>query len=120
VYVANLSGVLEFDGVKWRQITTLNGSAVYNLAVSGAGASPGGVRRAGISGPRRNPHAPLRVALDRLPKALQPLPEIRGTSAVAEVRVRLREPRVPLGRGVRNVREGPSGPSRDAFQKAFS
>ena len=37
IYAANLSGVLEFDGVSWRKITTTKGSWVLSLAKDGNG-----------------------------------------------------------------------------------
>ena len=70
VYVGNESGVLEYDGVRWRLIPTPNGTVIRSLAVDPNGrVYVGGVGEIGYLAPDEQGQYAFVSLLDRLPPA---------------------------------------------------
>ena len=83
LYVGNLKGVLEFDGARWRLLTLPNESAALAVAPGGDGrVYVGGWDELGVLSPDSHDELAFVSLVDRLPKGLRPLGQVRGVHAV--------------------------------------
>ncbi len=83
LYVGNLKGVLEYDGSRWRLLTLPNESAALAVAPGADGrVYVGGWDELGVLSPNARDELAYVSLVDRLPKGLRPLGQVRGVHAV--------------------------------------
>ena len=83
LYVGNLKGLLEYDGVRWRLITLPNESAVFDVGLGADGrVYAAGWDELGVLVPDARGELSYSSLVDRLPKGLRPLGRVRAVHAV--------------------------------------